>query len=346
MTNPRGVHLVGSVPLDSAEEVFREASAVLGDRLRRVPDGETGPRALWISYQLERLLAHDAFEQGPAAIPGTPPTVRLREGVDPMTVDFGDLGYAGVLVESFQLFDRLQSEGTIPAGVKFLAAMPTPLANIWAWLGQDPHVAQLAPRYEQAMHGEVQRILEAIPHDRLCVQWDVCVEVWINEGWVPYPVPDPKQSVIDHVGRVSGWIPGDVELGYHFCYGDWQHEHLQQPEDTANLVALINGILAGVDRPVAYVHIPVPIERDDEAYFAPLRELALPAETEVYLGLVHMRDGEAGARRRIATAQSVISEFGVATECGMARRPPERGGAKNTLHELLELHAAVSDPVR
>ena len=45
---PVGVHLVGSVPLDSAEEVFRRASAALGDRLRRIPDGETGPRSDWI----------------------------------------------------------------------------------------------------------------------------------------------------------------------------------------------------------------------------------------------------------------------------------------------------------
>ena len=38
---PRGVHLVGSIPLGNAEEVFRTASAILGDRLRRIPDQPT-----------------------------------------------------------------------------------------------------------------------------------------------------------------------------------------------------------------------------------------------------------------------------------------------------------------
>lgn len=345
MSNPKGVHLVGSVPLDDAESVFREVSGVLGDRLHRIPDGETGPRALWISYQQEKLLENEAFEEGPPGMPGTPPTARLKAGYDPNQVDFGDLGYASVLSESFATFDRLQSDGTIPAGVKFLAAMPTPLANIWAWLGQDPNIAVLAPRYEEAMHREVTQILANIPHDRLAVQWDVCVEVWVYEGWVPYPAADPKQAVVDHVARIAAWIPDDAELGFHLCYGDWQHEHLAQPTDTANLVGLVNGFLAKVERPVAFLHIPVPIDRDDDAYFAPLSTLGVHSDTELYLGLVHMRDGEQGARRRIAAAQGVVPEFGVATECGMGRRPAERGGTEETLRQLLELHALVADPV-
>ena len=36
---PRGVHLVGSVPLGDAEDVFLAATAILGGRLRRIPDG-------------------------------------------------------------------------------------------------------------------------------------------------------------------------------------------------------------------------------------------------------------------------------------------------------------------
>ena len=40
-----GVHLAGSVPLANAEDVFRRVTRSLGDRLRRIPDGETGPRS-------------------------------------------------------------------------------------------------------------------------------------------------------------------------------------------------------------------------------------------------------------------------------------------------------------
>jgi len=52
---PRGVHLVGSVPLSNAGEVFRTASSILGGRLRRIPDGETGVRSNWIGWQINFL---------------------------------------------------------------------------------------------------------------------------------------------------------------------------------------------------------------------------------------------------------------------------------------------------
>ena len=44
--SPREVHLVGSVPLASEEEVFRTTSAILDTRLRKIPDGETGRRRI------------------------------------------------------------------------------------------------------------------------------------------------------------------------------------------------------------------------------------------------------------------------------------------------------------
>ncbi|MBA2680567.1 MAG: hypothetical protein H0U76_19495 [Ktedonobacteraceae bacterium] len=81
--------------------------------------------------------------------------------------------------------------------------------------------------------------------------------------------------------------------------------------------------------------MPVPRNRADEAYFAPLRDLHLHPETKLYLGLVHNSDGVEGAQKRIAAAQQVVSDFGVATECGMGRRPEE------TIPDLIRLHSSV-----
>jgi len=44
----RDIHLVGSVPMASARNVFEQVSAALGTRIKRLPDGETGERADWI----------------------------------------------------------------------------------------------------------------------------------------------------------------------------------------------------------------------------------------------------------------------------------------------------------
>jgi hypothetical protein len=42
-----------------------------------------------------------------------------------------------------------------------------------------------------------------------------------------------------------------------------------------------------------------------------------------------------GARRRLAAANKFNADFGLSTECGFGRRPPE------TIPELLKLHAAL-----
>ena len=54
------------------------------------------------------------------------------------------------------------------------------------------------------------------------------------------------------------------------------------------------------------------------------------------IGLVHATDGEEGARRRIAAARKVVPKFGIATECGMGRRPAEQ------IDGLLALHATLA----
>lgn len=86
---------------------------------------------------------------------------------------------------------------------------------------------------------------------------------------------------------------------------------------------LANAVQAKLDRPLTWVHVPVPRDRSDEAYFAALAELS-PDVQEVYLGLVHAGDEE-GTRARIEVARCVLGDraFGVATECGMGRTPVE-----------------------
>ena len=49
------VHLVGSIPLDNTEKVFRNVCKVLGDNLCRLPDGETGKRLGWIKFLQDYL---------------------------------------------------------------------------------------------------------------------------------------------------------------------------------------------------------------------------------------------------------------------------------------------------
>ena len=84
MESPVGAHLVGSVPLRSAEEVFHTVAGALGDRPRRIPDGETGPRSDWIVWQYPVLSSRPEFEvcppgDHPLPLPAPVAAVRRRQ---------------------------------------------------------------------------------------------------------------------------------------------------------------------------------------------------------------------------------------------------------------------------
>src|SRR5215510_10148364 len=102
-TRPVGVHLVGSLALDSAEEVFRTTSEILGDRLRRIPDGETGPRSIWVGWQFGALSRVEDLEgvQRAQTTQGTTGEFRPRSGLDPGSIDLGSLGYAREALNSY-----------------------------------------------------------------------------------------------------------------------------------------------------------------------------------------------------------------------------------------------------
>ena len=61
-----------------------------------------------------------------------------------------------------------------------------------------------------------------------------------------------------------------------------------------DMVDVANDLCARIRRPIELIHMPVPRDRSDDAYFEPLRRLSLTPQTELCLGLVHHTDGIAG----------------------------------------------------
>jgi hypothetical protein len=199
-----------------------------------------------------------------------------------------------------------------------------------------PDRAEVEPSYEAALLGELAQLAAGIPHDRLAVQWDVAAELGHLEGIWPAHFDEVESGVLARLARLAAAVPHDVPFGYHLCYGDFGHRHFVVPGDAALLVQLANAVVRS--RAPAWLHMPVPVSWTAPSAFAPLAALALPPETRVYLGLVHLADGAEGARRRIVLAGQTVDRFGVATECGWGRRPPE------TVPQLLQLHAELATP--
>jgi methionine synthase II (cobalamin-independent) len=334
----RGVHLVGSIGLLTAQDVFRTCGQLLGPRLKRVPDGEVGGRRLWVTWQFP-LLRSMPFLAPVDRSQGVLSRMKLADGVRPEDVYFGELGYAREARTSYEDFLSARKAGHLPERVRFMIAMPTPYAVLQAFV--DPNALRVVePAYTAAMIAEVKRICDAIPHKDLAIQWDVCFEMLVWDGgspnWQWRADGDPRAEIIRRLKVLAEAVPGDVELGFHLCYGDLDAKHFFEPKDTGPMVDLSNTLATSIPRKIEWIHMPVPVERSDDGYFAPLDKLRTKPETDVYLGLVHLKDGIDGARKRIAAAEAHLDRFGVSTECGFARvRTPV------VVERILEIHAEI-----
>lgn len=339
--------LVGSIPLNSPEEVLRSAGKALGNHVMALPDGELDDRKLWINYlalrvyymhpQLEsvnRPQAIDGVEQWMPSKPSDHWQFRVKPGVKDLRFD--NLGYAGLALGSYLIFRQLKDEGVIASDVRFQVCLPFNWSGTLMFFMQNPDdLAQVVPAYEQAMIGELQKIMLAIPAEDLAIQWDVCMEILDIDGAFPFSPPgDKMERFLDGCRTFAPHVPEGVLMGYHLCYADLGHKHIQEPVDLGTSVAMANGSIAASGRRVDFFHMAVPRERKDDAYFEPLKDLDV-GDANVYLGLIHLTDGVEGTRERIDTAKRFLPEFGIATECGFGRRPPEQVG------ELLNLHAEL-----
>jgi hypothetical protein len=256
---------------------------------------------------------------------------RLRPGFDPSALRFDNIGYADWAIESYATLKRLQAAGEVPAGTRFQVCLPSPRVVLTSRVLPDA-IPQVWPAYTLAMKNEVARMAAAIPNDELSIQWD-CTEPTAYESADAGRRAETNRMLVDY----ASYVPDRVELGYHLCYGDFEHRHSVQPPSLAVSVEISNALASGVRRPIGWMHMPVPRDRSDDAYYAPLRDLKLHPETKTFLGLVHHTDGVEGTKKRMEAASRYLSDYGIATECGWGRRPAE------TLPELIRIHAAAAE---
>jgi hypothetical protein len=327
-------------------EVFEKISAALGPRIKRLPDGETGVRGDWITWLEPVFSNHPAFvksgEYFRVHASGTGrERYALKPGVRPEDVRFDNLFYADIAKRSYADFKRLKEAGKIPAGTKFQVALVPAHSVIWLFLVGALH-AQIDPLYNDAVKREIDKIAAIIPHSELAIQFDVASAVFARlERNEPSSYGRSKAEMQEAFANIlvdlGNRVPPDVDLLYHLCYGDSNHRHVVEPTDMGDMVEFANRVSRQIARPVQLIHMPVPRNRSDDAYFEPLQRLKLRPETELCLGLVHHTDGVEGTKKRLAAAKKYTANFSIATECGFGRRDPQ------TIPELLRIHAAIAD---
>ena len=356
------VHLVGSIPGDDAESVFRASASGLGETVLSFPDGETGVRRVWVVY-----LAHHVFDQHPGIEDVVRPKpvgsiekewrtpeehwvpsafddmwlFKVRDGVESIRID--KLGYADEAIASYKVFKRLKDEGVIGAEQRFMVCLPLP-ESATRWFVQDRRDYDIiTPAVQAALVADLNRIIAEIPSEELTIQWDVCMEVLatavgdtLGRPPMAWPLPDtPIERYEQVLAELCPLIPANVPVGLHLCYGDLGHVHLVEPDDLGICVEMANRGKTAAGRSIEFVHMPVPRDRSDDAYFAPLAALNLDG-TRLFLGLVHHTDGAEGGRKRVAAAKRALDDFGIATECGFGRRPADQ------IPELMAIHQELA----
>jgi hypothetical protein len=273
------------------------------------------------AMELDPVTPPFELRQWDGAVLRTTEWIRFRPGIDLNTVTF-DTGYAEAAIESYATFRRLREKGDLPAGIRFQVCLPTPMASGYMYVSPTS-LAEYLPVYERSLLKALQQILQAIPRQDLSIQWDVCQEVLVFEHYFTHRPATYKADIFAELARLGDAVPDQVELGYHLCYGSPRDAHLVMPKDTGILVEIANGLTDGLHRRLDFLHLPVPQDRTDAAYYAPLRDLRIPANATLYLGLIHHDDHD-GDQARIEAAKGVVPSFGVASECGWGRTDPER----------------------
>ena len=160
------VHLVGSLAFRNEVDVFEALASELVTRAKRYPDGETGERDTWIRWQRKVFESNPNLEiaEGEESYRKNTPLklYRAKSGISPGALTFPTLGYADAAIESYDTFRLMKERGKIPHGVRFLVALPTPVAVITSFIAPDQRDA-VEPIYERELLRELRQIIARIP---------------------------------------------------------------------------------------------------------------------------------------------------------------------------------------
>lgn len=343
------LHLVGSIPFDTAEDVFERFGAPLDEHLHTLPDGEVGLRSHWISrihYQVLALHPDIEVVRQPKLDNGAErlnprnasDSWLFRVSADAGPIQFDDsgwrLGFARDAVNSYFVFKTLRDAGRLASHLRFQVSLPTVTSALPGRIFEDPKDAEkVKPGYETALAAELETITCNIPTADLAIQWDCTSELQDAYGRVPNVSADSFiERNMASLGRLCPLVPDTAELGYHLCYGTLGGWPRWEPDDLGGAVTLANAFATYSGRRIDWIHIPV-LDTSEESFFAPLADLDVK-DARIYLGAIHnMR----GFGARIAMAKKYCVDFGVGAYCGFGRIP------QGELAKILREHQQALD---
>jgi hypothetical protein len=321
------IHFVGSVPLESVADVLTTISAAPAIRARvsRLPDGELGGKKGYVSSQRATFERLGAFQLGTRRSDWRKRdygiqlyTLKSLSDV-PTAAEIDELGYARWAAETYEIFRDLKQQGIVRQDARLKVALPSAYGVLSFFVDRES-IPALLPIFVNVMRAEIERIAQEIPHDQIAIQIDSSMEFEALASGDARFLPITIEEAARQLAQLGAAAASNIELGFHCCYGNLNLKHYIEPKDTADMVAVMNRVSRELGRTMDFVHMPVPINRSDNAYFEALRDFRPGADTELFLGLVHDADGLSGALARAETARRACDWFGIGTECGLNHR--------------------------
>jgi hypothetical protein len=340
-----GIYLVGSMQGASTDAVFQLAGTKLGPWLRRLGDGEIGPGRRWVFREFTAYKGVEGLEVVHAA-DALFPVVGLAEGADPGAITLGRLNYAEKAAESYELFKRRQADGTVPSDVRFLVSIPSTRTAMMVMIAADAQPV-LAPLRDARLREDLERLLEVVPARELAICFDAIESPAWRDGQLLLGGTVTHEELLEGLLAPLSWVPEEVEIGFHLCYGDQNARRDKTVGSVAGegldvefgtegderlagvlvdgyltaLAELGSAIFEQAPRPVQFLHMPTVhgVEEISARDYAPLARLRVPDEAQIYLGVVDLDGGVEATRRHIAAASTALGRFGISTECGIGR---------------------------
>ncbi len=335
--------LVGSIPMDTAEEVFRAFGPALGEHLPFIPDGEIGERRYWIDGLAYRAMAnhreletiHHPAPRADGVEEWRPQGIhdefkfRLRPGISKLR--FGDpgwrLGYTRDAVNSYFVFKTLRKEGVIPQHMRFQVCLPAVWSGFVGFFPDESDWEKVIPGATEAFSAEISEMCRQIPSDDLAIQWDLAIENRFIEPLLAMGNEREARAMArrmaEPMAEICKVIPAGVLLGHHSCFGTLNGWPSRQPPSLAGTALVLNEFIAAGARPVHFLHFPtVGVNTDD--FFAPLADIDV-GNARVYVGAIHHMHGSGGMKAQLQQVKKYLPNFALAAPCGFGRVPEKPG---------------------
>lgn len=327
----RSAHLVGSLPGDDAREAMSTALAVLGPRLRSLPDGETGERRNWVISIVESLRDHADLElvkAGDWSDYDKTPTLKIRPGHQLFGANL-DFGHVAAVEASHPVFLELRDAAGLP-GLVFQSGVPGDFDLAMFTLGPVGALRHRRP-FTEATLTEIRRIRELAGPGTI-FQIELPVEL-VLLAKAPRTALRPLAALM--AGGVRTLVqasPPGTRFGLHLCLGDMNNKAFGTMGDVTPLTELANAVIERwpTTQDLVYVHAPfAAADRPaptDPGFYAPLGALRLPTEVDFVAGFAHESQELADQRRvQHLIEQQLGRSADVSAACGLGRRSPSDG---------------------